>query len=229
MFKNNLLFTGCLIVSLGIHSAILSGTAKKPKEIQISARKKSIEVFYVKREPGRGQKTPSSVLQKSRAPRKAVQTPLDSKIPLPPKEKVPLPEFPRQSIFNKDAPVEKKKSDSDNQIPQKMVVMPDIPSETAKSPEYKSYYQLIREKIRRFSYYNYHKLEEGEVLVSFILDPQGGVIDAAIDAKKSSPSPYLRETALKSVKEASPYPAFPEKLKKNKTLSFNVVISFELR
>src|SRR5512135_2609015 len=40
-------------------------------------------------------------------------------------------------------------------IPKKSVSLPNIPGEAMKTPEYRSYYQLIREKIRRYAYYYY--------------------------------------------------------------------------
>ena len=111
----------------------------------------------------------------------------------------------------------------------KSVNLPDIPGETFKTPAYKSYYQLIREKIRSYAYYNYKKLEEGDIFLTFSLNANGELKDVAINDAKSAKSEYLRQTALSSVKDSSPFPAFPEKLKNNKTLSFHVIISFEIK
>ncbi len=111
----------------------------------------------------------------------------------------------------------------------KTVSLSNIPGETFKTPEYRSYYQIVREKIRRLAYYNYKKLERGEVFLTFALTAKGDLLDVSINEQRSSPSSYLRDIALKSIQEAMPYPEFPEKLKKNSKLTFNVIISFELK
>jgi len=120
-------------------------------------------------------------------------------------------------------------SQKENILQKKSVNLPDIPGETFKTPAYKSYYQLIREKIRRYAYYNYKKLEEGDVFLTFSLNANGELKDVVINDAKSAKSEYLRQTALLSVKDSNPFPAFPEKLKNNKMLSFHVIISFEIK
>jgi TonB family protein len=85
----------------------------------------------------------------------------------------------------------------------------------------------VREKIRRAAYQNYTRIETGEVYVSFIISNDGYLKEIKLIPEKSSPIPYLRETALKSIKEASPFPNFPKDLDYPQ-LSFNVVISFEI-
>jgi TonB family protein len=104
-----------------------------------------------------------------------------------------------------------------------------VPGDTAKTPEYKNYYQIIREKIRRLAYSHYKKLEEGEVYLTFLLSSSGELISITINEKNSSPDEYLRSIALKSVQEAIPFPEFPEKLKNHTQLTFHVIISFELK
>jgi len=111
----------------------------------------------------------------------------------------------------------------------KSVSIPTIPGETLKTPEYRSYYSLVREKIRKYAYFYYRKLEEGEVYLSFSLTPDGGLVDLAIDEVRSTPSDYLKEIARKSVSEAAPYPPFPQKLQAHTELAFNVIIDFELK
>lgn len=141
-------------------------------------------------------------------------------------------EFIKNEIFKKNQALEAAyeplhKEDSGSL--KKNVSLPNIPGETFKTPEYKSYYQVIREKIRRFAYYNYRKLQEGEVFLTFSLTPQGELSDVAVNEQKSSKDEYLRNVALNSIKEAAPFGDFPEKLKNNQKLSFNVIISFEVK
>lgn len=95
------------------------------------------------------------------------------------------------------------------------------------NPLYKSYYQLIRDKIKKQAYRNYIKYEEGEVYLSFVISSDGSLVDINLFKDKSSPNDFLQDIAVRSVKEASPYPKFPSDLNFPK-LSFNVIISFEL-
>jgi len=175
---------------------------------------KPIEVSYEIRKPAIFNKAPASKRMPEVAVKGSGKTPWS--------ENKVLPEFLKNEIYkplNKEGIASIKKN----------VSLPSIPGETFKTPEYKSYYQLIREKIRRFAYYNYKKLQEGEVFLTFSLTPQGELADVAINEQKSSNDEYLRDIALNSIKDAAPFPDFPEKLKNNQKLAFNVIISFEVK
>jgi TonB family protein len=95
------------------------------------------------------------------------------------------------------------------------------------SPSYISYFQLTRERVKRILYQRYTYTEEGEVYLSFIVANDGSIRDVRVNEERSSSSPYLREIAIASVKEASPFPAFPKDLEYPE-LSFNVIVSFEV-
>jgi TonB family protein len=90
-----------------------------------------------------------------------------------------------------------------------------------------SYYQLVREKIKRAAYQNYTGTEIGEVTISFVVSKDGSLKDLRLIADKSSPSEYLTEIALRSIREASPFPGFPQELDYPQ-LSFNLAITFEI-
>lgn len=109
----------------------------------------------------------------------------------------------------------------------KKITLPPIDLDKIDNPSYISYYQIVREKIRRSAYQNYTRTETGEVYLSFLISQEGYLKAVHMIDEKSSPSPYLREIALRSIKDASPFPAFPKELDYPQ-LSFNVVISFEV-
>ena len=109
----------------------------------------------------------------------------------------------------------------------KKISLPPVNLEKINNPSYISYYQIVREKIRRAAYQNYTRSEVGDVYLSFLILAQGSLKTVRLVEEKSSPSPYLREIALRSIKEASPFPNFPKELDYPE-LSFNVVISFEI-
>jgi len=109
----------------------------------------------------------------------------------------------------------------------KKITLPAVGVNKNTNPSYISYYQLVREKIRRCAYYNYSHTETGEVFVTFLISNDGYLKNVRMVEEKSSPSSYLGEIALRSVKDASPFPNFPKDLD-YPSLSFNVIISFEI-
>lgn len=109
----------------------------------------------------------------------------------------------------------------------KKITLPPISIDKINNPSYISYYQIVREKIRRAAYQNYTRTETGEVYLSFIVSGDGYLREIRLVEERSSPSPYLRDIAIRSIKDASPYPSFPKELDYPR-LSFNVVISFEI-
>ena len=109
----------------------------------------------------------------------------------------------------------------------KKITLPAVGVNKNTNPSYISYYQLVREKIRRCAYYNYSHTETGEAFVTFVISSDGYLKDVRLVEDKSSPSAYLKEIALRSVRDASPFPNFPKDLD-YPSLSFNVIISFEI-
>ncbi len=109
----------------------------------------------------------------------------------------------------------------------KRVTLPEIEIPKIDNPSYISYYQIVREKIRRSAYKNYTRNEIGEVYISFVISNDGDIRDIRLIEPKTSASDYLKGIASRSVKDASPFPSFPKELDYPQ-LSFNIVISFEL-
>jgi len=109
----------------------------------------------------------------------------------------------------------------------KKVSLPQVDIDKINNPSYVSYYQVVREKIRRCAYRNYGSSDMGEVYISFIVSSAGYLEQARLIDEKSSANDYLRGIALRSVNDASPFPKFPPELDYSQ-LSFNVIISFEI-
>lgn len=109
----------------------------------------------------------------------------------------------------------------------KKITLPPVEMNKINNPSYISYYQIVREKIRRAAYQNYSHTEIGEVYLTFIISSEGNLKEVIYVEDKSSKSQYLKDIALKSIKEATPFPKFPRELSYPQ-LSFNVIISFEL-
>ncbi|KPK98436.1 MAG: hypothetical protein AMJ95_04160 [Omnitrophica WOR_2 bacterium SM23_72] len=109
----------------------------------------------------------------------------------------------------------------------KKITLPSPELDKINNPVYLSYYQIVREKIKRAAYQSYTGKEVGEVTVSFVILNNGQLQELRLIEEKSVFSPYLRDTALRSIKEACPFPAFPKELDYPQ-LSFNLAITFEV-
>lgn len=93
-------------------------------------------------------------------------------------------------------------------------------------PLYLAYYQGIREKIRKSAYAHYpHGVQRGEILLTFVLFSDGKLKE--IGAKDENPfqNRRLKELAIRSVIDASPFPPFPEGFKRP-LVPFRVMITF---
>ncbi|PIQ85955.1 MAG: hypothetical protein COV73_05260 [Candidatus Omnitrophica bacterium CG11_big_fil_rev_8_21_14_0_20_43_6] len=109
----------------------------------------------------------------------------------------------------------------------KKVTLPAIEMAKIDNPSYISYYQIVREKIRRSAYQNYTHNETGEVYVSFIISNDGYLKEVHLAEDKTTVNNYLKNIALRSIRDASPFPNFPKELDYPQ-LSFNIIISFEI-
>jgi len=94
------------------------------------------------------------------------------------------------------------------------------------NPDYMDYYRIIREKIRSNAYDYYNNSERGEIRINFILLKDGTVGDLRIKTD-STENTGLKEIAIRSVRTAAPFPAFPESLKEYPRMQFNISIYFK--
>lgn len=95
--------------------------------------------------------------------------------------------------------------------------------------EYISYYELLRENIKKaLSQLYKDSKENGSIHVVFILHKDGNLEGVWIDETRSANSRYLREITLKSVRNSAPYPPFPETLNRD-YLTFSIPVIFKRR
>lgn len=102
--------------------------------------------------------------------------------------------------------------------------------DVGKKATYIGYYRLVREKIRYYADKNYIKersTSQGEVFLSFVVTSSGELLHIMIIDKRSAADPLLRNIAIDSVRDANPFPAFPQGMNQYQ-ITFNVIISFEL-
>ncbi len=225
MFRDKL-FRNAILASLIAHSLLLF---QNPHLNFLVAPKKdnNIEVTYIK--PNLMEKTGVRLSEASKEPFLR----MDQKIVTA--KNVPPPFIDREAIFKgaKMLPPEQPDINKPTLMSQeailfkKKITMPALDLDKINNPSYISYYQIVREKIKRAAYRNYSHQDTGEVYLSFIVSNDGFLKDARLVEQKSSVNPYLRQIALRSLKDASPFPNFPKNLD-YPSLSFNVVISFEI-
>jgi len=224
-----------LVISLLVHSAILLRSPNM-NPFSPAPKKQKIEVRYVKEKPQPKTATVSSpkpgqqrILSKSDPLLK-----LDAKVVAG--GRIPPPYIEREQIFKskQDIPVNKSPEFSRPSLNasspiaiKKKVSLPPMDMAKIKNPSYITYYQIVREKIRRSAYQNYTHNETGEVYVSFIISNDGLIRNARLVEEKTTANDYLKDIALKSVREASPFPNFPKELDYQQ-LSFNIIISFQI-
>lgn len=219
------IFRAAIIASLSIHGVVLFQNLHfRLHSAARNERLEKIEVTYT--------------LNRTPPPPKQNPAPRELTVKLPTKitlEKKPLPPFVDKSTFftqegNRFSRerLDKPAFDKPDIISiKKNIALPPLDLNKINNSSYIGYYQIVREKIRRSAYQNFTHTETGEVYLSFIIASDGSLKDILIMDDKSSFSQYLRETSLRSVKSASPFPVFPKELDYPQ-LSFNVIISFEI-
>lgn len=214
---SNRVFQITFLVSLITHVIILSQNANL-NIFQTHKKEQNLEISYVRQ------------TQKALGP-----SPVKIPSKISAKKIAPPPFMDKETIFKKDTGAVLPESTfikpafirPDIIAVKKKITLPPINIDKINNPSYISYYQIVREKIRRAAYQNYTRSETGEVYLSFIISVDGYLKELRLLEEKPSPSPYLRDIALRSVKDASPFPKFPKELDYPQ-LSFNVVISFEI-
>lgn len=194
-------FRGALGISLVVHSLAISPLAvmKTAGEIPAPERKKPLEVDYIK-------------VKETLKTQETAPVPLARKIDLQPPAPV-APQAPKKVEAERDALKEAAAKTA----------------EVKSTKDYINYHQLLREKIRRALKENYANYSgEGDVLVEFVLNSDGSLAGWRIDDKNLTEDGKLIDIAVRSLREAAPFPAFPKALTLSHA-SFNVTVSFRKR
>ena len=220
-------FQIALLISVITHGVILF---QNPNFNPFPSHKQEqkLEVSYIK--PPQETKTE---LKTQSPPKKEPFLNLSSKITAD--RRIPPPFIDKESIFKTRNALSQRDTNfskpafikPDIIAIKKKITLPPIDMDKINNPSYISYYQIVREKIKRAAYQNYTGREIGEVVISFVISDDGYLKELRLIEDKSSPSTYLRDIALRSIKDASPFPNFPKELT-YPHLSFNLAITFEV-
>ncbi len=226
-----------LALSIFIHGAIIIPRANF-NPFTPAPKVQSIAVRYIK-ENLENKSLPKNLSSAGRQRLMPAAEPflkLDSQIVTGARQRAPLPYIEptnaalngAKSMPNKPSELSKPSfANSEITAIKKKISLPMIEMAKIDNPSYISYYQIVREKIRRSAYQNYAHNETGEVYASFIITNDGYIKDVRLTEDKTRANEYLKSIALKSVKDASPFPNFPKELDYPQ-LSFNIIISFEI-
>lgn len=112
------------------------------------------------------------------------------------------------------------------------VSIPVFKAEKMTNPQYLSYENAIRTKIRNRAYFLLDELmteadlEPGEVYLTFLITSDGVLKEIQIIEEKTQANDFLRKVSLMSVKEASPFPPMPDN--KYPEITYNITISYEV-
>lgn len=112
------------------------------------------------------------------------------------------------------------------ELSRRVSIMP-ITSQKINNPVYAAYNEMVRERIKEKVYANYDKMEKGEVYLTFLLDDHGVLKEAHIIPEKSHASEHLQEISIKSLREASPFPAFLKGMNLQE-YPFNIEIQYQV-
>ncbi len=108
------------------------------------------------------------------------------------------------------------------------ISVPLLTSEKITNPQYLSYNDTIRTRIRQHAYIyaDHPDFQTGQVYLTFVLSSQGVLQQIKIKEEKTLANNYLRDISLRSVREASPFPPFPKGFDYPE-FTFNVLIAFQ--
>ncbi|RJO63535.1 MAG: energy transducer TonB [Candidatus Omnitrophota bacterium] len=224
-------FQAAFLVSFVIHGLAFIGTP----HFNIAAPDKKpaqMEIVYLKSFPHNNDKPKPALARREEA------SDVLSKLPL--KKPAPPPFINDESLIGQERRSQLRASEFTNLARMRPeIIKPDIiaikkkitlpPLDPGKitSNSYMSYYQIVREKIKRSAYQNYIRNDTGDVYLSFIIAGDGSLTEVKLHDDKSAGGSYLREVALRSIRNSAPFPPFPKELDYPQ-LSFNIIISFSI-
>ena len=112
------------------------------------------------------------------------------------------------------------------EVSRRVSIVP-IKSEKINNPVYAAYNEMVRERIKEKVYENYDRMERGSVYLTFLLNEHGVLEAAKIIPEKTDASGHLQEIAIRSLREASPFPPFLKGMNLTE-YPFNIEIQYQV-
>jgi len=224
-----------IVISILIHVLFFAVLSIPPSSIKPSEKSvQALEVTYQapvplpKRQELKPDKRLSVVKKKKNAPKQNVKVLSKKSVPFS-SLKDPINDVAKKRSGRTNATKSREtvKFDLDRKI-----LLPPLSTEKINNPQFITYNEDMRDVIRRnikkkaYSYVNHPDFETGEVYLTFVLDSNGVLKRVKIINDKTFANDYLREVALRSIKESSPFPKFPKGFDYPE-FTFNLLISFQ--
>ncbi len=225
---NNKLFYFSLLLSALIHAGVVfSLNARKSKPPPKQAKRLEVTYQKIQTVKAKRQDLPAKNLKFIKEP----ELPKNVKVLTKKTDSLPIAGGALKSISKKPQPIK-----LGRKIPPKIktldlnrkISMTMVKSEKITNPQYLSYNQSMRQKIRQraYNYIDHPDFQIGEVYLTFLLTSNGRVKDVRVLEEKTHSNEYLRKVAVRSVKESSPFPPFPKGFDYPE-FTFNLLISFK--
>lgn len=197
-----------LCASAALHAAVCAPIYTAHASFTAVSPKTDTVVYYLLPEKAEAKVTATKLPPKTETPRIDIAQPVAATQKATAK---PTDERPRKDAAVRQAPL----TDAQRQ------------ARIRSSREYIDYYQLIREKIRAQLKRQYRAyVAQGEVNLIFVLSADGRLESVGVDSGSSAADRALHEIAMRSVREASPFPAFPKTVDLPR-MSFTLQVSFQ--
>ena len=97
---------------------------------------------------------------------------------------------------------------------ERIVRIPEFRSEKITNPRYLGYKETMQQKIKRRinAYARRYAFDVGEVYLTFVVAASGKLLQVKVVESKTNANAAFREACLRSVRESSPFPPFPQDL-----------------
>jgi hypothetical protein len=109
------------------------------------------------------------------------------------------------------------------------ITIPVLSAEKISSPQYLTYNEAIRARIRQeaYHYIDARELKNGDIYLTFVLSNAGELKALRIVEERSEADDFLRKIGTESIEASQPFPPFPRDLNYQE-LTFNIKISFQV-
>ena len=182
-------FQSACLFSSTLHLLLLFGTGRFAFQGPHPPAKESLELFYAQREG-------LDVVQ--------------PRLPEPPVTAKKISTFSQKGASSKET-----SRPGQGEIRSEAEMIEDLHLNQEEKPIFLTYYEEIRERIRKnlFTYYRNGE-QEGDITLNFVLFPNGQLKKVKALEKGNPSHPGLKEIGMRSVIEASPFPPFPDGFKR---------------
>ncbi len=216
MERENKLFYGALLVSGVFHAAIVTLLSLHTPSRSVPGRSGPLEVVYQARV---AKPVVNKKVSKKRLEVVKKKETVEPKVDILAKDEdffLPVRESVRDmSKLQRDFhPGIKKIPKIIPRDRERIVRIPEFRSEKITNPRYLGYKETMQQKIKQRinAYARRYAFDVGEVYLTFVVASSGALRQVKVVESKTNANAAFREACLRSVRESSPFPPFPQDL-----------------